>query len=102
MHVVVETWKARPAWKNSPPDERAAYLDAVVSAVADLLASGVELVAGGLTDDTRDVDAWAVWRFRNRDHADVLARTMDRLGWHERFEPVNVGVEARALPVTGV
>ena len=95
MHVVVETWKARPVWRNSPPAERAAYLDSVVSAVAELLAGGVELVANGLTDQTRDVDYWAVWRFRNRDHVATLARTMDRIGWRDRFEPVDVGVEAR-------
>lgn len=95
MHIAVETWKARPAWRNSPPTERAAYLDAVASAVAELLAGGVELVACGLTDQTGDVDYWAVWRFRNRDQVEALARTMDRIGWHDRFEPVDVGVEAR-------
>ena len=95
MHVVVETWKARPVWRNSPPAERAAYLDTVVSAIAELLAGGVELVASGLTDQTRDVDYWAVWRFRNRDHVEAFARAMDRIGWRDRFEPVDVGVEAR-------
>src|SRR5688500_8108036 len=98
MHVVAETWKARPGWRNSPPAEQAAYLDTVVSALAALMAGGVELVAGGLTHGTREVDYWAVWRFRHRDHADALARAMDRIGWHDRFEPVDVGVEARTTP----
>ena len=98
MHVVVEAWKARPGWRNATPAERAGYLDTVAAAIRDLLVNGVELVASGSTqhtDQASDFDYWAVWRFADRAHVTALARTLQGIGWHDHFEAVNVGVEAR-------
>ena len=100
MHVVVEAWKARPHWRNSTPAERVAYLDMVLSAVREFLTDGVELVASGSTadiDEGREFDYWAVWRFRDRDHVIAFARKLQGIGWNDRFEAVNVGVEARTI-----
>jgi len=93
MHLYLELWKAKPAWRALPLAEREAFVAGLGPAIEKMLADGIELVAFARTDpDTShraDYAYIAAWRMPTRDLAVTFERTVDGSGFHDYFEQVN-------------
>lgn len=93
MHLYVELWKARPAWRALAVAEREAYVAQLGPAIGQLLATGVELVGFALADADAPYEAGytyiAVWKMPDVNGARTLESTVDGAGWHRYFEQVN-------------
>jgi len=93
MHLYLELWKAKPAWRALAPAQREAFVAGLGPAIEKLLADGIELVGFARTDaDTSHragYDYVAAWRMPTRELAVSFERTVDGSGFHDYFEQVN-------------
>ena len=93
MHLYLELWKAKPAWRALSPEEREAYGAELGPAISQLLEAGVELVGFALNDeDTEhraDYTYLALWKMPSKELAVRLERTVSEAGFHDYFEQVN-------------
>ena len=98
MHVLIEFWRARPAWSELSDCDREAYVERLTPAIHQLLSGGVQLLAmepaGETAQANRDYDYWAVWQLPYQDQLAAFSLALDKVGWYRYFERVLTDVEA--------
>ena len=94
MYLYLELWSAREAWLKLSRSEREAYFDRVSGAVAEMTASGLELVAFAINDDDTDERAdyeyLSLFRMPDRAMAIEFEKMIDELGWYDLFHQENM------------
>ena len=106
MIYIVEIWNVKQAWLDLSLDERGAYMNQVGNAITDLVSQGVEVLTWSNNDPSTanriDENYFAIWTFPNQNLADVFLETVEKAGWYNYFEQVNLmGAKASVEEVIG-
>lgn len=100
MHLYLELWKPRDAWRALSAEERQQFVEGIGPAIAGLLESGIELIGFARSDvDTThraDYAYLAAWRMPSKDHALALENAVTDSGFHDFFEQINARGEIAA------
>lgn len=94
MHVVIETWTPKEKWLATDEETRRRFFDEVREGMAEMSKAGIETLGWGRVDQDADrpsAHEWfAVWRTPNSATSAAFLEGVDRSGWYEYFEQVNV------------
>ena len=95
---LVELYTPKTAWMALPSEKRGEFLDGIGSAMANLTALGVEVLA--LAEIESDIDHSSthrflgVWRFPDPQARDALLAGVKACGWYYYFDHVNAASNA--------
>lgn len=94
MHVVIETWTPKNTWLAVDEETRRRFFEGVREAMGEMSKAGIETLGWGRVDQTADRSSshewFAVWRTPNPTMSAAFLDGVDRSGWYEYFEQVNV------------
>lgn len=95
MHLHAERWNPRPAWLRLSIPERTSYLDRLGADFLGLTEAGVKLEGMALNDAGNFPGLpyyVAIWSMPDRRlHMQMLEDILEKVGWHEYFDRVEIG-----------
>ena len=98
MKCFIETWKARDAWMNLSKEERGNYLSQMGPGIQTMVEKGAEMVNWGVNENSTthraNYDFFAVWRLPSQEMVEKFEEMVDKAGWYDYFEQVNISGEA--------
>jgi hypothetical protein len=94
QQVFIELYNYKPAWKELPQGERAAFIEKIIEAVKGLKSAGVDVITQSLnsvaTDRRAPYDFFCVYRVPNAEFQREFERQIAASGWYTYFDQANV------------
>ena|ERR1700704_4834724 len=108
MKMLIELWRPRDSWVELSPEQRGEWMQNVGPSIQAMLGAGVAYLGGGRTeagdkhrDDTHDF--FAVWTMPDDEVRQAFEGAIERSGWYDYFEQLNVTGESAELdPLIGL
>jgi hypothetical protein len=101
MYVVVETWTAKQEFLAAPLKTKQELFAEIKAAMAEMAQVGIITLGWGSVDrsagHSADYDWFAVWQAPNAELANAFLQGVERSGWYNWFEQVNVLGELRTV-----
>ena len=93
MYLYVEQWNVTTKWMNLPKEDRRAYMNKVLGAIADLEKAGIENLGWALNDEhtpyRSDYRYIAVWKVPSLDDVKLFEKGVEEAHWHKYFSQRN-------------
>jgi hypothetical protein len=101
MHVLIEYSRLGDGWRVLGGEDRRRYVEEVGRQLAPFFARGLRVLASGFKDPATthpaDYDFFAVYAAPDRAVIADLERAIERAGWYDLVEQVNMAGEALPL-----
>lgn len=94
QQIFIELFSYKDSWLNLPEEQREAYRQGVLEAIAGQVAQGLDVISWGFNDHATDrrapYDFYCVYRTPSADYQRQFEQDIAAAGWHEYFAQVNV------------
>ncbi|MCX2745523.1 hypothetical protein OO013_16705 [Mangrovivirga sp. M17] len=93
-YILTEIWKAKPAWYELSPKERALFFEEKINPLLmSTLKNGAEILGTAINNNTgderMDYQFMAVWKFPDKESSDKLEKAAKEAGFLIYFDQVN-------------
>ncbi|MFC7050872.1 DUF6616 family protein [Emcibacter nanhaiensis] len=93
MHTFIELWNIKDSWRALSESDRAAFMEKLGPAIAQLAEQGVTCKGFGFAEEVdhrAPFDFFSVWDCTERKAAEKFEQAVAASGWYDYFEHKNV------------